>query len=279
MRTFLDCYPCILRQTIEASRMASATPAQQLAVVQQTLEILKNLPEGVTPPAIARQAHRVVREVTGNPDPYFKVKSEATQQALALLPKLRALLDSASDPLETALRLSIAGNIIDFGPGSDYDLWEVVKKVLKQDFAINDLPLLRKQLNKVESILFLGDNAGEDVFDVLLIENLQAPVTYVVRGGPILNDATLADGKAAGIDRVATLIDNGAQAPGTILSLCSEDFQARFKAADLILAKGMGNYETLSEVAAPIFFLLQVKCPIIGLDLGVPEGSIVIKQG
>jgi len=279
MEIYLDCYPCILRQAIEASRMAGATISQQKAVVLETLEILRHLPNGVTPPGIGAHVHEKVRQITGNPDPYQSVKNEATQQALTMLPKLRAMINESDDPLETAIRLSIAGNIIDFGPNPDYDLWKVVERVLSMDLSINDLPSLRNRLEKVESILYLADNAGETVFDRLLIETLTKPVTYVVRGGPVLNDATVEDAHAAGIHLVAEVIDNGAQIPGTILTECSPAFQKRFHNAGLILAKGMGNYETLSAVKAPIFFLLQVKCPIIGLDVGVPAGSTVVKRG
>lgn len=279
MQTYLDCYPCVLRQALEAARMAGATPSQEHEIILATLEILKSLPEGATPPAIGTEVHQIVRDITGNQDPYLIVKRESTGKALALLPDLYALLDQADDRLEAAIRLSIAGNIIDFGPNPDYDLWQVVTRVSRQAFAINDLPVLRKRLAEVESVLFLGDNAGETVFDRVLIETLEGDVTYVVRGGPVLNDATREDAEAAGIDQVAEVIDNGARVPGTILSKCNPEFQTRFREADLLLAKGMGNYETLSTVDAPIFFLLQVKCPIIGLDVGAKVQSIVVKKG
>jgi len=279
MQTYIDCYPCVLRQVIEAARMANASPSQARKIVQETLDILKSLPEGATPPAIGSQAHRTVREITGNQDPYAEVKREATEKALSMLPQLHKIIDSSQDHLETAIRLSIAGNIMDFGPNPDYDLWEVIEAVLHQDFAVNDLPKLYEYLGRSQSILFLGDNAGEHVFDKVLIEQLTLPVTYVVRGGPVLNDVTMADAVAIGLDQTAEVMDNGARVPGTIVSMCNPKFQERFRTADLILAKGMGNYETLSEVQAPIFFLLQVKCPIIGADIGVPVGSTVIKKG
>jgi len=278
MQTYLDCYPCFIRQAIEASRMAGASPAEVKAVVIQSMEILKQQSVDATPPALGSQVHQVVREITGNPDPYRDVKSAATSKALGLMPKLRSLLFNSEDRLETAVRMSIAGNIMDFGPNPKYDLWEVVERILKQEFAINDLSLLKQQIEKAESILFLGDNAGETVFDRLLIETLEVPVTYVVRGGPVINDATVEDAMAVGMDSVAEVIDNGAQIPGTILSECSPAFQSKFRSAELILAKGMGNYETLSEVNAPIFFLLQVKCPVIAKDVGVEVGSTIVKK-
>jgi len=258
--------------------MAGASQDQQHAIMVRALEILQESSKGATPPEIGTRIHQIVREITGSDDPYLKAKQKAREMATALLPKLRSLIALSGDPLDTAVRISIAGNIIDFGPNPDYDLWEVVERVLSQDYEINDLIVLREELKTAESILFLGDNAGESVFDRLLIEVIEKPVIYVVRGGPVLNDTTMEDALSVGMNEVAEIVDNGARVPGTILSLCSNEFQALFHSADLIIAKGMGNYETLSDVPAPIFFLLQVKCPVIGKDVGAPTGSIIVKK-
>jgi len=279
MRTFLDCYPCFLRQAIEAARMSGATPAQEKDVVLSIMEILKDTEDGATPPVIGTKVHQIVREIVDNPDPYLEVKREATDKALSMVPELRSLLNASEDRLATALRLSIAGNIIDFGPKPDFDLWDVVDQVLNEDLAIDDTDVLLTHLREVKSVLYLADNAGETVFDRLLIEELPKPVIYTVRGGAVLNDATLEDAIAAGIDQVAKVIDNGARVPGTVLSMCSQEFQEVFNKAELVLSKGMGNYETLSEVHAPILFLMRVKCPIIGADVGAPINSAVIKKG
>lgn len=279
MRAYLECYPCVLRQSLEAARMAGAPQTQQRAIMMESLQLLQSLPEGATPPEISMHVHRAVREIAGNPDPYFQVKAESTLKALELFPKLQRILDQSDDPLETAIRLSIAGNIMDFGPNPKYDLWEVVERVLEQPLAIDGLNALRQKLLDVDWILFLADNAGETVFDRLLIETLAKPVIYVVKRGAVLNDATVEDAVAAGIDEIAEVMDNGTQVTGTILDLCSPEFQTRFRQAELILSKGMGNYETLSTVKGPIFFLMQVKCSVIGVDVGAPLGSIVVKQG
>jgi len=279
MRTFLDCYPCFLRQAIEAARMSGATPAQEKDVVLSIMEILKDTEDGATPPVIGTKVHQIVREIVDNPDPYLEVKREATDKALSMVPELRSLLNASEDRLATALRLSIAGNIIDFGPKPDFDLWDVVDQVLNEDLAIDDTDVLLTHLREVKSVLYLADNAGETVFDRLLIEELPKPVIYTVRGGAVLNDATLEDAIAAGIDQVGKVIDTGARVPGTVLSMCSQEFQEVFNKAELVLSKGMGNYETLSEVHAPILFLMRVKCPIIGADVGAPINSAVIKKG
>ncbi len=278
MKTYLDCYPCFLRQALSASRRAGVGEARQLAVLRRVLDTLKSLPPGATPPEVAHQVHRMVRAESGVADPYRQAKEESTRQALAIYPRLKALVEQADDPLDTAIRLSIAGNIIDFGARESYDLWETVERVLHQPYALDDREKLREALSQADHLLYLGDNAGETVFDRLLIEVLPLPVIYAVKGGPVLNDATLEDALAAGLDEVATLIDTGADAAGTILSLCSDSFREAYEAAPLIIAKGQGNYETLSEAGPKVFCLLQVKCEVIARDLGVPVGSIVVKQ-
>jgi uncharacterized protein with ATP-grasp and redox domains len=259
--------------------MAGADHDQQCEVVFQVLDILKHIPNTATPPEMGTKIHEIVREITGHDDPYQQVKEQARSQAIEMLPQLREMALKSDDPIDTALRLSIAGNIMDYGLNQDYELWDVVNQVLKQEIAVDDSAVLRSVLRKVDSVLILGDNTGESVFDRLLIETLEISATYAVRGGPVLNDTTREDALAVGIDKVAEIIDNGCRVPGTILSLCSATFRQHFSKADLILAKGMGNYESLSEVNAPIFFLFKVKCATVSRDIGAPVGSIVIKQG
>jgi len=247
MKTYLDCYPCLLRQALDAAQMAGADERQRKAVLDHVLGLLRQVEPSSTPPEIGDQVHRIVRR--------------------------------EDDPLEVAIRLSIAGNIIDFGPAREYDLWDVVERVLVQPFATDDRAAFREALARADQVLYLADNAGEAVFDRLLIEILDVPVVYAVKGGPILNDATVEDALAAGVDHVAKIISTGSDAPGTILDLCSEKFHRLYEEAELVIAKGQANYETLSEEGTKVFFLLQIKCPAIARDVGVPVGSVVLKQG
>ena len=165
---------------------------------------------------MAHGIHRQVRQLTNNADPYQQAKAIATQQALALYPKLKECISRSIDPLETAVRIAIAGNIIDLGVAESYDLEATLKRVLTDQFAINDLQAFRNALKQNHSILYLADNAGETVFDRVLIETLNQPVTYVVKASPIINDATREDAIASGIDQVAKIIDNGSDTPGTL---------------------------------------------------------------
>ncbi len=279
MRTYLDCYPCFLRQALDAARMVRADERQQKVVLDRVLNILKQIGSSSTPPEIGDRVHRIVRQEVGNDDPYRMLKETGTRQALVLYPRMKALLAEANDPLEVAVRLSIAGNIIDLGPTQEYDLWETVERVLAQPFAIDDGGAFCEAIARAGQVLYLADNAGETVFDRLLIKTLDVPVVYAVKSGPILNDATMEDALAAGVDRVAEVVSTGSDAPGTILDRCSEEFRHLYDEAKVVIAKGQANYETLSEEGPKVFFLLQTKCPVIARDVGVPVGSVVLKQG
>ena len=279
MKTYLDCFPCFLRQALEAARMAGADEERQRLILDRTMALLQDASLESKPPEIGDGVHRIVRQLTGDDDPYAAVKAESTREALRLYPRLKALVAEDGDRLERAIRIAIAGNVIDFATGADFDIKEGLERILNQPFAINDIAAFRKALSEARSVLYLGDNAGETVFDRVLIEALDVPVIYAVKGGPIINDATVDDALAAGLDEVAEVVSTGSDAPGTILSRCSAEFRALYERAELVIAKGQANYETLSEEGGRLFFLLKVKCPVIARDIGAPVGSIVLKRG
>ena len=279
MKTYLDCFPCFLRQALEAARMAGADEERQRLILDRTMALLQDASLESKPPEIGDRVHRIVRQLTGDDDPYAAVKAESTREALRLYPRLKALVAEDGDRLERAIRIAIAGNVIDFATGADFDIKEGLERILNQPFAINDIAAFRKALSEARSVLYLGDNAGETVFDRVLIEALDVPVIYAVKGGPIINDATVDDALAAGLDEVAEVVSTGSDAPGTILSRCSAEFRALYERAELVIAKGQANYETLSEEGGRLFFLLKVKCPVIARDIGAPVGSIVLKRG
>lgn len=279
MRTHLDCYPCFLRQALAGARLAGADERKQRQILGLVLDALKSAPPSSTSAEIGGQVHRIVREETAVADPFRPAKSSSTQEALALYPWMEELLDDGNDRLDTALRLSIAGNIIDFAADAHCDLREEALRALREPSAIDHSEAFRAALDGAERVLYLADNAGETVFDRLLIETIEAPVVYAVKGHPVLNDATMDDAEAAGVDQVAALISNGSDAPGTILETCSEQFRRTYNQATLIIAKGQANYGTLSEEGPRVFFLLQTKCPVIARDVGMPIGSLIIYQG
>jgi uncharacterized protein with ATP-grasp and redox domains len=284
VKTYLDCYPCFLRQALHAARMAGADEHQQRAVLDLVLDLLRQVELSSTPPEIGDQVHRLVRQEVGDGDPYRAIKEASTQYAQSLYPRMKALLVEADDPLDVAVRLGIAGNIMDAAPDREYDLWDTVERMLVQPLAIDDGGAFREALARVDQgvgttpVLYLADNAGETVFDRVLIEALDTPVAYAVKGGPTLNDATREDALVAGVDQVAEVVSTGSDAPGTLLDRCSDEFRRLYDQAALVIAKGQANYETLSKAGPKVFCLLQTKCPVIARDVGVPVGSMVLSR-
>lgn len=277
MKTYLDCIPCMMEQALRTGRIATTDESKIKILLDSVGDRIKNIPLENTPPETATFIYQKIKEITGINDPFKKIKEQNIQQVINLYPYLKNLVNNSNDPLLIAIRLAIAGNVIDYGANKSFHLEDEIEKALKQEFAILDYDKFRIQLNNAESILYLGDNAGESVFDKLLIEILDKPVTYAVRDEPIINDVTMEDAIKSGIDKVAEIISSGANTPAIILKLCNENFIKRFNKADLIISKGQGNFEGLSEVDRPVFFLLMAKCQLIAKELNVPEGAIVMK--
>jgi len=277
MRTYLDCFPCFLSQALRAGRLATNDNKKIKRLLDEVGMMLRDIPIESSPPESGRLIYQKVAEITGNSDPYREIKSESTIKALSLYPSLKGYIEKSNDRLLTAIRIAIAGNVIDFGANWDFDLEEEITKILKKDFAICDFISFKNSLEKAHNILYIGDNAGECVFDRILLEEMKKPAIYVVRDVPVINDATYEDAVQAGIDQVATILSSGTDAPGTILKTCSAEFKAIYDDAEFIISKGQGNYEALSNERRPIFFMLKVKCHVIADDIGITEGDIVLK--
>jgi len=278
MKINLDCYPCALRQTLQALRQTEVEESHHADILHRVMKELILLDPSLTPPEFSVRIHSLIQNESGCEDPYRNLKRISTREALSLYPELKKTIQASPDPFDTAVRLSIAGNIIDLGAAASYNLESAIAYVLKEPYAINDLELLREHTIRAHRILFLADNAGETVFDRLLIETIGKPVVYAVKEGPILNDATIEDARQAGLDQVAVIISCGARATGTVLKWCSQSFLEVFNQTELIISKGMGNFEALGNASSVLFFLLQVKCELVSKDIGVPVKSIVVKK-
>jgi len=229
-------------------------------------------------PEIQREIQDKLCELKGFQDPYLLEKQQSNNMALQLYEQWKPKVEAAENPFTMALLLAIAGNIMDFGANISFDIRKTIDRVFNASLAINDAEILQRKISEAKNILYLGDNAGEIVFDKLLLETISHPnVTYVVKAAPALNDATLEDAMAVGIDKVARVITNGYDAPSTILKECSAEFLDYYKSADLIISKGQGNYEGLMyEKDSRIFFILMAKCDLIADLLNVEKGSFVV---
>lgn len=279
MKLFLECYPCLVKQAVAAVSLNGIDSQTQFRTLKEVLKILASADERLSPSDIAGETNRVIRENTGVDDLYHDMKEASHALATEYLEDLRDLASQGEDPLQQALKVGAAGNIIDVVHVGEYDLWEEVTSTVNGELLGGSLKAFREKLNSASFILYLADNVGETVFDRVLIENLPLPVIYSVKSGPILNDAARVDAVAAGIDQVATIIENGSRSPGTVLSQASDEFLDLFNKADLVLSKGQANFETLDDQGSKVFFLMRIKCPLISREIGAPIGSLVLKQG
>lgn len=278
MKTYLDCIPCFMQQALRAGRIATSDEKKIKEILDKTGEMIKTVSMYNTPAETGMTIYGIVSEVTGVQDPYKAIKKQHIKETKAIYPELEKIVANSDDKLLTAIKIAIAGNVIDLGVNKAFDIVSDVKYILQQDFAIFDYDALKKQLKKTNNILYIGDNVGESVFDKILIKALKKPVKYAVRSIPIINDVTWEDAIASGLDEVAELIDSGCKSPGIILNQCTPEFLELFNTSDLVISKGQGNFEGLSDCNRQVFFLLKSKCPIISNHLGVTEGSIILKE-
>lgn len=276
MKTYLDCIPCFLRQGLDGARIASEDTRLHEQTMRDLLCLTAELDLNRSPPEVGQAIHRRLRELTKTEDPYQAAKDRFNQLVMDLLPELTALIKQSTEPLVTAAKLAIVANVIDMGITSTITAQQIrsaLKDANRATFS-GDWQEFGLKAAEATDILYLADNAGEIAVDRLLVEELGSErVTMAVRGKPVINDATLADARQVRMHELVEVIDNGSDAPGTILDDCSAAFQKRFHKADLIIAKGQGNFETLSEVDANLFFLFKVKCPVVADHVALPLGT------
>ncbi len=291
MRIAKECIPCLARQAIDIAQEITSDTTQQELIIKGCLNELAQINFSESAPQIAHAMHQVAKGITGILDPYQTLKATFNEVALALVDELRVdpRVANSAKPFDTACRLAIAGNIIDFSVGIDVTAEDIAKSVedcLSANlFGAGSVALERAAL-QAKSILYLADNAGEIVFDRLLIEALPThKVTVVVKGGPIVNDATFEDALLAGLPALVNVIDNGYNAQGTILHKCSPEFQNLFYHADLVISKGQANYETLSDLPSDAskpnqrrFFLMRAKCQSVAHALGCEKMAFVLDE-
>ncbi len=284
MKTFLNCIPCLIRQALDVLRISTYDNSTREQVLKEVIEYLLEEDWTKTPAELSTRVYGIIKKRTKQIDPYKKLKEKSNKLAAKLYPQLKLMVSKSRNPLFTATKIAAAGNAIDFGPqGIKINILKNVREVLESDFAINDFEKLERSLLEIKNILYLADNAGETFFDKVLIEELVKNgknVTYVVKGSPIINDATLIDVAIAKIDKVAEIITTGTDCCGIVFNECSNKFKRKFETSELIISKGQGNYESLSDMEnRNIYFLLKIKCSTLAEEIGVEEGAIILKKG
>jgi damage-control phosphatase, subfamily I len=289
MKTYLDCIPCFFKQALEASRIAGADEKTQKKVLDQLAAILVDIPLELSPPEMGRTIYKLVNRLTGVSDPYLEIKEKSNRLALGIYERLREHLKISEDRLLAAIELAIAGNIIDYGVKNSLNVEKELEKILAKESSILkeerkslfDYNGFKKRLFQSKRILYLADNAGEVLFDRVLIEEIKnidrdKSIIYVVKESPIINDALMKDALDCGIDSFADIMSSGSDGPGTILSICSKEFLSIFEDIDMVISKGQGNFEALSNAKRDISFLFIVKCPVIAEDVKARIGDIIL---
>jgi len=282
VKTELECLPCFFGQVTRTLNYAGVYGDRSRNIVRKAAAIIEQASLEEVPARTTTMIHRMLRKETGT-DPYRSVKDAYNRIALERLAALKTMVSVSDDLLEGAVRIAIAGNVIDFGIYDSIDLDRSIEESFRLPLSDADYRAFSHEVGIASRILYLCDNAGEIVFDRVLLEILRAmgkDVTAVVKGYPVINDATLDDARAVALDECAVVIENGNDGIGTLLEASSVRFLEAYRSADLIISKGQANYETLvGEKNKRIFFLFKVKCPVVADFLGRNNGDIVLTRG
>jgi len=276
MQMHIDCVPCIQQQVLQASRLVTQDEKLQERILREVLEEFLRSDWKTRTTIMASRTQQIITDFTGNTDPYSELKEKYNQLALDIYPKLQNLVLESDEPLFTSLKLSIAGNIIDFGALRSFDINHTIEKVLNNPLTVDHSYILQKRLKTASRIVYLADNTGEIVFDKLFIEeilkiNPLVMITFVVKKNPFINDAMLSDAISIGMNTISR-IEFYEVGPDR----CDSDFIAFLRSFDVVVSKGQANFEDLKDFDF-VFFLFIVKCALVATECNVPLGSTLVK--
>lgn len=280
-----ECITCIFSQSLRVCKTLGIDKHTTKRVLDRVANMVEDWSFDETPPQIAARVYPQIADILQVDDIYLNYKHQATKKALEFIPFIENMINNSSDRFIAALKVSVAGNVIDLAAMKQFDLNEEISKIFDLPFSIDDSESLRKELKRSKNLLVVGDNAGEHLFDKVMMHSFKElfpklNIFYAVRGKPIINDVTKKEAKEAGIDEVAKIIDSGVDTPGLDLNRANKEMLTIFNRADIVLAKGMGNYESLCNTTHTIYFLLKVKCNVVASSLGATLGDIVcLKRG
>jgi len=278
-----ECIGCIIAQSGRVCDAIGADEALRRKIVSFVETTLETADFTLSPPVIAAPLYKEMALFAEKIDLYDDQKSHATAQAQHYMPFLRETIEQSNHPFTALLKTAVVGNVIDLAAEVTFDLHGAILSVFDTPFAHDDSAKLAEELHNAQTLLYIGDNTGEHLFDALAIEHLKKlypalEITYMVRGNFIINDVTLKEAKEANMDQICTLINSGVNTPGFVYERANVESQKLFESADVIIAKGMGNYECMSPVRRKnICFLLKIKCSVVSRSLGHEIGSIICK--
>jgi uncharacterized protein with ATP-grasp and redox domains len=280
-----DCYVCIYTQALNITKRLNLNENISSEILRGVAKILSKYDLSVTPPEIAKEVYEFIENTLNIFDPFEKEKKEGIKKALEFKPFLEKKLKNSQNPLFDSCKIAIAGNIIDLGVNQSFDLEGEIKNIFNMGFKHNDFDKLEEKLKSTKILCYLADNSGENVFDEILIKtikkfNPQIKIYYVVRGKPIINDVTVKDLKGLEINDLAEVIDSGVGTPGFSLKFANSISKEIFYNSDVVISKGMGNFEVLfNECGREVFYLFKVKCDVVARACGCIKGDNVILKG
>ncbi len=273
-----ECIPCIIKQAYNAAKIfTNGNTEQQFKIVKEACSAVLSVNDNYTAPEFSANIQNIIEENLGIINPYQKVKEKNLKNAQRFIPYLETMVENSDDKLQTAIRAAIIGNVIDLGANPIFDIEYEVNRITGNNINFDELNNFAGELKRSNLILYIGDNFEEALFDKILLKQLlPKKIIYAVRSKAILNDITLEDAKALGINNICEVMESGSEIAGTDLSKCSPEFLSLFEKADLVIAKGQGNFETLLNAQRPVYFLFKVKCEVISKRSRLPVGTSAI---
>lgn len=289
MNTYLDCIPCFFKQALDAARMNNIESDIQRNLINEIASLIPGFDLSQSPVVMAGAVHRLIKRHVGREDPYSEIKKQSNKKAMEILPRLQSKIAESEDPLRLAIEYAIAGNLIDFGAKTGLDIDSEISRIVEkeeQTISAEKAELFQfdsfvKAVSNAETVLYIGDNAGEVAFDRLLADEIHrrfpaARIYFAVRGYPIINDITAEDAYFCGIDESAEIISSGVPLPGCVLNEADPAFQKLFWESDCVISKGQGNFEALSDVERDVYFLFMAKCSVIADVVGAAVGAVLL---
>ena len=281
MKMAPDCFACLYEQALRVTKALECDEACAFRLLKKGAGVIKELEPNQTPPEAAAILYPALAKEVGCEDLYEKQKRDSINLALKYLDFVFKKIDKSQNPLDAALRAAVAGNVIDFATQKSFDIAKEIENIFEVSFAIDEKPLFLERLAKARRLVVIGDNVGEHLFDKLFLELVakfypDMERFYFTRGRPIINDVTFKEAKAIGMDRVCTIIDSGVDTPGFIYEKANEEARRIYDSADLVLAKGMGNFECMESLQDErLFFLFKVKCSVVAKRVNQEVGTLI----
>ncbi len=271
---------CFVSQAIRATEIISKKDDDAIRALKNVTKVLSEIDYNVAPPLISEFVYGSITKTLDHEDPYNEIKKKYNKIAMNYLDDLEQYIEESADKLQAAINISVAGNIIDFGSQIEkFSIKETIQKAINEGFLINDINDFKNKISKAKTLLFLADNAGEIVFDKLMLQTIKSlypnlKIYIALRGKPIINDVTKNDIEGLGLEDIGEIIESTKPTPGFWPDYCEETCRNVYENADIIISKGQGNFETLSEFDDErVFFLFIIKCSVVEKYLSKPKYS------